>query len=109
MNKTIFLLLQLSVRYRTNAQNCRSEVQNRPVPRVAAARRPLDAGDRYFNELLIAVNLVSSLVPRPLTTAMMASAIPAAIKPYSIAVAPVWSAQNFRTNVIMGGSYVLEP
>ena len=27
--------------------------------------------------------------------------MPAAIKPYSIAVAPVSSAQNFRTNVIM--------
>jgi hypothetical protein len=42
----------------------------------------------YFNELLILVNWVLRFVPRPLTTAIMASAIPAAIRPYSIAVAP---------------------
>jgi hypothetical protein len=55
----------------------------------------------YFNELLIDVNLVLSLVPNPFTAAMIASEIPAAIKPYSIAVVPDWSAQNFRTNAIM--------
>jgi hypothetical protein len=49
---------------------------------------------RYFNELLIDVNFVLSLVPRPFTTAMIASAIPAAISPYSMAVAPVSSARN---------------
>ena len=54
---------------------------------------------RYFNEPLIEVNLVFSFVPRPFTTAMIASAIPAAINPYSIAVAPDWSAQNLRANV----------
>jgi hypothetical protein len=43
---------------------------------------------RYFSDELIAVNLVLSLVPSPLTTAMMASAMPAAIRPYSMAVAP---------------------
>jgi hypothetical protein len=43
---------------------------------------------RYFNEPLIEVNLVFSFVPRPFTTAMIARAIPAAINPYSIAVAP---------------------
>jgi len=42
----------------------------------------------YFSELLIEVNCVLRFVPRPLTTAIIASAIPAAIKPYSIAVAP---------------------
>ena len=34
------------------------------------------------------VNLSFSLVPRPLTTAMIATEMPAAIRPYSIAVAP---------------------
>src|SRR5664279_741747 len=34
------------------------------------------------------LNLAFSAVPRPLTTAMMATEIPAAIKPYSMAVAP---------------------
>jgi hypothetical protein len=36
----------------------------------------------------MSVNLVLRFVPRPLTTAMMASEMPAAIKPYSMAVAP---------------------
>jgi hypothetical protein len=44
--------------------------------------------ETYFNELLIEVNWVLRLLPRPFTTAIIASAIPAAIKPYSIAVAP---------------------
>ena len=42
----------------------------------------------YFNEVLIELKLVLSVEPRPFTAAMIASAIPAAIKPYSIAVAP---------------------
>jgi hypothetical protein len=44
--------------------------------------------ETYFSEPLIEVNLSLRLVPIPLTTAMIASAIPAAIRPYSIAVAP---------------------
>lgn len=58
----------------------------------------------YFNEVLIDENLVFSLPPMPFTTAMMASEIPAAINPYSMAVAAVSSAQNFRTNAIMPGT-----
>src|SRR5215510_8325378 len=42
----------------------------------------------YLSEVLIVVNLAFRLVPRPLTTAMIASEMPAAIRPYSIAVAP---------------------
>lgn len=49
---------------------------------------PERVGRFYFNELLIEPNLSLRLVPRPLTTAMIANAIPAAISPYSIAVAP---------------------
>ena len=48
----------------------------------------------YFNEVLMAVNLVLSLVPSPFTAAIMASEMPAAISPYSIAVAPDSSARN---------------
>jgi hypothetical protein len=58
---------------------------------------------RYFGEVLIDENLVFSLAPMPFTTAMMASEMPAAINPYSIAVAPVSSAQNLRTDAIMPG------
>jgi hypothetical protein len=50
----------------------------------------------YFNELLIEVNFVLSLVPSPFTVAMMGSAIPAAISPYSMAVAPDSSERNLR-------------
>jgi hypothetical protein len=60
---------------------------------------PRDAA-RYFNELLMEVNLVFSLVPRPSTMLMIASEMPAAIKPYSMAVAPVSSLKNFKSNRI---------
>ena len=53
-------------------------------------------GGNYFNEVLIEVNLSFIVVPRPFTTVMIASAMPAAIRPYSIAVAPDSSDQNFR-------------
>src|SRR5882757_4469193 len=43
---------------------------------------------RYFSELLMVSKFVLSLVPRPLTAVMIAIAIPAAIRPYSMAVAP---------------------
>ena len=41
----------------------------------------------HFSEVLIAVNLVLSAVPTPLTEVMIAMARPAAIRPYSMAVA----------------------
>ena len=50
------------------------------------------AAYRYCNEVLIEVNLVFSLLPIPFTDVMMTSAMPAAIRAYSIAVAPVSSA-----------------
>jgi hypothetical protein len=55
----------------------------------------------YLRELLIALNLVLSLPPIPFTTAMIASAMPAAIRPYSIAVAPESSATNLRMAFII--------
>src|SRR6186997_2846913 len=42
----------------------------------------------YLSEVLIEVNLLNRLVPRPFTMVMIASEMPAAIRPYSIAVAP---------------------
>jgi hypothetical protein len=69
-----------------------------PVQRLAQSRTA------YFNEVLIEENLVLSFTPIPFTTAMIASEMPAAINPYSIAVAAVSSAQNFRINVIMAGT-----
>lgn len=51
----------------------------------------------YFNEVLIEPNFSFKLVPKLFTTVMIASAMPAAIRPYSIAVAPDSSDQNFET------------
>lgn len=62
---------------------------------------PEKGNRRYFSELLIEVNFSFRLVPRPLTTAMIASEIPAAINPYSMAVAPDSSFQNFKTKCFM--------
>ena len=56
----------------------------------------METARAHFNELLIEVNLSLRLVPRPFTTAIIASAIPAAIRPYSIAVAPDSSDKKLR-------------
>jgi hypothetical protein len=53
------------------------------------------APNDYFSEVLMATNLLLSLVPTPSTAVMIAIAIPAAIRPYSIAVAPDSSARKF--------------
>ena len=44
---------------------------------------------------MIDVNMPFRFEPSPLTIAMMASAMPAAIRPYSMAVAPDSFAKNF--------------
>lgn len=59
----------------------------------------------YFNEALMSVNLVLRVVPKPLTTAMIAKAMPAAINPYSIAVAPDSSDKNLRNVRFKSASY----
>jgi hypothetical protein len=45
------------------------------------------------------VNFSFRLVPNPLTTAMIASEMPAAIRPYSIAVAPDSSDKNLKNTL----------
>lgn len=55
-----------------------------------------ERGIRYhFKEVLIAVNWTLRFEPRLFTAAIIASAMPAAIRPYSIAVAPDSSDKNF--------------
>ena len=51
----------------------------------------------YFKELSIDVNKPARLVPRPFTAAMITIEIPAAMSPYSIAVAPLSSRQKRKT------------
>jgi hypothetical protein len=63
-------------------------------PDEAALRKAAFRSDHYFSEVLTELNTVFRLVPRPLTAAMIARAIPAAISPYSMAVAADSSAKN---------------
>jgi hypothetical protein len=62
---------------------------------------PPGCDQRYLSELLIEPNLVLSLPPNPFTAAMIASAMPAAINPYSIAVAPDWSVTKALNNLFI--------
>ncbi|MGV8996115.1 MAG: hypothetical protein ACOH12_04120 [Parvibaculaceae bacterium] len=49
-----------------------------------------------------AVNFVVRLVPSVVTMAEMATAMPAAIRPYSMAVAPLWlAAKDFKKLTIL--------
>jgi len=57
------------------------------------SRRPRRAQD-YFSWVEIDENVLFSLGPMPLTVGMIASAMPAAMMAYSIAVAPDWSLMN---------------
>jgi hypothetical protein len=57
--------------------------------------------DGHFNCDEIDENVVWSFVPMPFTTAMMATEMPAAIKPYSMAVAPDSSFRKASSFVTM--------
>src|SRR4051812_26145631 len=61
-----------------------------------AASAGYRAKARYFSDELTAVNLVESCGPMPCTTAMIAKAMPQAIRQYSIAVAPDSSLRNLE-------------
>jgi len=50
----------------------------------------------YLREVLSVPKVVLSAVPTPFTAVIIAIAIPAAIRPYSIAVAPVSFLMNFK-------------
>jgi hypothetical protein len=56
----------------------------------------------YFNELLTVLKTELKLVPTPLTAAMIAIAIPAAIRAYSMAVAPDSLVKNLDSNAFIG-------
>jgi len=53
----------------------------------------------YFSDVETVENVVFRLVPSAATTAMMATAMPAANRPYSIAAAPCSSARKFHSDV----------
>ena len=56
----------------------------------------------YFRLVEMVLKLVDSLVPTPCTAAMIARAMPAAIRPYSIAVAPDSSFTKRATSFFIG-------
>ena len=64
----------------------------RPRRRVPRGAPLHEAADYIWVETLL--NIAFKLVPSPNTTAMMATDIPAVMRPYSIAVAPAWSLRN---------------
>ena len=88
-------------------------VQSRPIPKGVAPQNPSQGGAAqnfdvrteaaYFNCDEIEEKVVLSFVPRPFTTLMIATEMPAAIRPYSMAVAPNSSAKNWRHFAIMAG------
>ena len=61
----------------------------------------------YFIAVETDEKVLFKLVPRAWTVAMIATAMPAAMRPYSIAVAPVSSARKRITSVVIWMSSVL--
>jgi hypothetical protein len=61
----------------------------------------------HLSDELMSVNLLLRLAPRPFTIAMIASEIPAAIRPYSIAVAPDSSDKKLKTVRFNSTSWLL--
>ena len=61
----------------------------------------------YFIAVETDEKVVFKLVPRAWTVAMIATAMPAAMRPYSMAVAPVSSAKKRITSVVIWMSSVL--
>src|SRR5205809_169218 len=80
----------------------------KPGPGPGSRERRQGADHRradHFRELLIDSNLLLSDVPRPFTAAMIAREMPAAIKPYSMAVAPDSSRRNFKRKFVICTSF----
>jgi hypothetical protein len=63
--------------------------------------------EAYFGWLEMLLNVLFSNVPRVFTATMIATEIPAAIRPYSMAVAPASSFRKRRTSFLMGGYSVV--
>jgi hypothetical protein len=84
----------------------------RPGARAPGLLRAPEMG-RYFSELLMVSKFELSLLPRPFTAVMIAIAMPAAIRPYSMAVAPDSSlTKDLMINFMAGsdlGFMVVEP
>ncbi len=65
--------------------------------------RAADPPTRTYWSWVMLAKVVFSWVPRPATTVIMATAMPAAMRPYSIAVAADWSFTNRKVRERIGG------
>jgi len=63
----------------------------------------------YLSAVWTLVKVVFRLDPRLWTTAMIATEMPAAMRPYSIAVAPDSSLRNLRSRVVMACPFLISP
>jgi hypothetical protein len=81
-------------RFGATAAGERSEVRGSST--TIAKFRSTDGRVAYFNCVEIEEKVVLSFAPTPFTAVMMAIEMPAAISPYSMAVAPDSSAKNWR-------------
>jgi hypothetical protein len=73
--------------------------------RIAAMRALNGEKNRYFSEVLIEVKLVLRVVPMPLTAATITMLRPAAIRQYSMAVAPDSSLRNLEISCCIQNSF----
>ena len=62
---------------------------------------------RHLRAVETLVNVVLRLEPSACTVAIIATEIPAAIRPYSMAVAPVWSRKNLTNVLILPAASVI--
>jgi hypothetical protein len=76
----------------------RSEIRDRQL-KVCWSSQIRYSERRYFNWVEMDENVLLSFVPSPFTTVMIAIEIPAAIKPYSMAVAAVSSLRKALSKV----------
>src|SRR5207237_10739273 len=77
--------------------------QNEKAP-VNGALRIASKTNAYLSAVWTLVKVVFNFEPRPCTTAMIATEIPAAMRPYSMAVAPDSSFTKRLTRFVMCNS-----
>src|SRR5271163_1660244 len=93
--------MRVSHRPRQRRGKTRKGPGARPEP-----SRSTEVDDAYLRAVETLVNVVFSLVPRPWTTAMIATEMPAAMRPYSMAVAPDSSFTKRDKRVFIVGSLI---
>src|SRR6202158_6343649 len=79
-------------------------VKNKKAPAIGRSLCSSFDGLDYLSWVEMLENLLFKLVPRPLTTAIIATEMPAAMRPYSIAVAPELSFTKRTKRFFIGSS-----